>query len=95
METKEKSSPVLQERSAFSQTTPSLATRVLLVPGSPLSVSLVVLLQLYQRVSMLNCETDNQSKLQTEFKAAMAKLAVVGQDTSKMVDCSDVIPGMH
>ena len=26
------------------------------------------------------------------FKAAMAKLAVVGQDTSKMVDCSEVIP---
>jgi hypothetical protein len=26
------------------------------------------------------------------FKAAMSKLAVLGQDTSKMVDCSDVIP---
>lgn len=30
--------------------------------------------------------------MQSEFQAAMAKLAVVGQDTSEMVDCSDVIP---
>ena len=28
----------------------------------------------------------------SEFKAAMAKLAVLGQDTSKMIDCSEVIP---
>ena len=28
----------------------------------------------------------------SSFQAAMAKLAVLGQDTSKMVDCSDVIP---
>jgi len=26
------------------------------------------------------------------FKAAMAKLAVVGQDASKLIDCSEVIP---
>jgi len=26
------------------------------------------------------------------FKAAMAKLAVVGQDTRNFVDCSEVIP---
>ena len=26
------------------------------------------------------------------FKAAMAKLAVLGQDTSQMVDCSELIP---
>jgi cytochrome c peroxidase len=26
------------------------------------------------------------------FKDAMAKLAVVGQDTNKMIDCSAVIP---
>lgn len=30
--------------------------------------------------------------MQSEFKAAMAKLAVLGQDTSQMVDCSEVIP---
>lgn len=30
--------------------------------------------------------------MQSEFRAAMAKLAVVGQDTSEMVDCSEVIP---
>lgn len=36
--------------------------------------------------------SDNQSKLQTAFKAAMLKLSVVGQDMSKMIDCSEVIP---
>lgn len=30
--------------------------------------------------------------MQSEFQAAMAKLAVVGQDTSNMVDCSELIP---
>ncbi|KAJ3528950.1 hypothetical protein NM688_g7924 [Phlebia brevispora] len=35
---------------------------------------------------------NNQTKMQTEFAAAMAKLAVVGQDTSLLVDCSEVIP---
>jgi manganese peroxidase len=28
----------------------------------------------------------------SSFKAAMAKLAVTGQDVNKMIDCSDVIP---
>ncbi|EJD02962.1 manganese-dependent peroxidase [Fomitiporia mediterranea MF3/22] len=35
---------------------------------------------------------NNQAKMQTEFRSAMAKLATLGQDTSKLVDCSDVIP---
>ncbi|VDB87793.1 unnamed protein product [Peniophora sp. CBMAI 1063] len=35
---------------------------------------------------------NNQQHMMTSFSAAMAKLAVLGQDTSKMVDCSDVIP---
>ncbi|KAJ7463273.1 manganese peroxidase 3 [Mycena latifolia] len=35
---------------------------------------------------------NNQAKMQTEFRAAMAKLAVIGQNTAHMVDCSDVIP---
>lgn len=35
---------------------------------------------------------DNQAKMQTEFRAAMAKLAVIGQNPAKMIDCSDVIP---
>ncbi|KAJ7097548.1 manganese peroxidase 3 [Mycena epipterygia] len=34
----------------------------------------------------------NQAKMQTEFAAAMAKMAIIGQDKTKMVDCSDVIP---
>ncbi|KAJ6598187.1 putative versatile peroxidase [Mycena vulgaris] len=34
----------------------------------------------------------DQAKLQKEFAAAMAKMAIIGQDKSKMVDCSDVIP---
>jgi len=33
-----------------------------------------------------------QAKMQSAFKAAMSKLAVVGQDASKLIDCSDVIP---
>ncbi|EDR01358.1 manganese peroxidase [Laccaria bicolor S238N-H82] len=38
--------------------------------------------------SMIN----NQARMMTQFKAAMAKLQVLGQDTSKLIDCSDVIP---
>ncbi|KAJ7577804.1 manganese peroxidase 1 precursor [Mycena floridula] len=34
----------------------------------------------------------NQAKMQSSFKAAMLKLSVLGQNTAKMVDCSDVIP---
>ena len=36
--------------------------------------------------------TDNEAKMRKAFKAAMAKLAVVGQDISQLVDCSEVIP---
>ncbi|KAJ7093358.1 heme peroxidase [Mycena belliarum] len=35
---------------------------------------------------------NNQAKMQSEFRAAMSKLALIGQDRAKMVDCSDVIP---
>ncbi|KAJ7155167.1 putative versatile peroxidase [Mycena filopes] len=35
---------------------------------------------------------NNQSKMQTEFRAAMSKMALIGQNRAKMVDCSDVIP---
>ncbi|KAJ6504347.1 manganese peroxidase 3 [Mycena vitilis] len=35
---------------------------------------------------------NNQAKLQSEFKAAMNKMAVIGQNPKKMIDCSDVIP---
>jgi manganese peroxidase len=35
---------------------------------------------------------NNQNKMITEFAAAMAKLQVLGQDTSKLIDCSDVVP---
>ncbi|KAI0768705.1 peroxidase [Trametes elegans] len=38
--------------------------------------------------SMVN----NQEKMASTFKAAMAKLAVIGQDVSQMVDCSEAIP---
>ncbi|KAJ7220720.1 manganese peroxidase 3 [Mycena pura] len=34
----------------------------------------------------------NQAAMQSKFKAAMMKLAVIGQDVSKLIDCSDVIP---
>ncbi|EIW55332.1 manganese peroxidase isozyme precursor [Trametes versicolor FP-101664 SS1] len=35
---------------------------------------------------------NDQIKLQTEFKAAFEKLAVLGQDPSALVDCSDAMP---
>ena len=35
---------------------------------------------------------NNQAHMMSSFAAAMAKLAVLGQDTSSMVDCSDVLP---
>ncbi|PPQ85500.1 hypothetical protein CVT25_006580 [Psilocybe cyanescens] len=36
--------------------------------------------------------TDNQQRMVTEFKAAMAKLQVLGQNRAKLIDCSDVVP---
>ncbi|KAI0331210.1 peroxidase [Cubamyces sp. BRFM 1775] len=48
------------------------------------------------RDSRTACEwqsmVNNQNKMMTVFKSAMAKLAVIGQDVSQMVDCSEVIP---
>ncbi|KAJ7717289.1 manganese-dependent peroxidase [Mycena metata] len=35
---------------------------------------------------------NNQALMASSFKAAFAKMQVTGQDVSKMVDCSDVIP---
>jgi manganese peroxidase len=35
---------------------------------------------------------NEQEKMASAFKAAMAKLAVVGQDTQNFVNCSDVVP---
>ncbi|KAJ7915393.1 fungal versatile peroxidase from pleurotus Eryngii [Mycena leptocephala] len=34
----------------------------------------------------------NQAKLQPSFRAAMAKMAVIGQNMKTMIDCSNVIP---
>ena len=34
----------------------------------------------------------NHERMITQFKAAMARLQVLGQPVEKMVDCSDVIP---
>ncbi|KAJ6492963.1 manganese peroxidase 5 [Mycena vulgaris] len=46
--------------------------------------------------SRTSCEwqsfATNQAKLQSSFRAAMAKMAVIGQNTKTMIDCSDVIP---
>nr|ALJ82909.1 manganese peroxidase 3 [Irpex lacteus] len=48
------------------------------------------------RDSRTACEwqsfVNNQVKLQTAFKAAFKKLAVLGHDINNMVDCSEVIP---
>ncbi|PPQ76264.1 hypothetical protein CVT24_010389 [Panaeolus cyanescens] len=35
---------------------------------------------------------NNQEFMTSSFKAAMAKLQVLGQDKSKLIDCSDVVP---
>uniref|UniRef100_A0A8H7XNU8 Peroxidase n=1 Tax=Psilocybe cubensis TaxID=181762 RepID=A0A8H7XNU8_PSICU len=35
---------------------------------------------------------NNQQFMMSQFKAAMAKLQVLGQDTRKLIDCSDVVP---
>ncbi|KDR82559.1 hypothetical protein GALMADRAFT_134156 [Galerina marginata CBS 339.88] len=35
---------------------------------------------------------NNQKFMMSEFKAAMAKLQVLGQNTKKLIDCSDVVP---
>lgn len=40
----------------------------------------------------MSLRTDNQAKLQSEFKAAMLKLSVLGQNMDNMIDCSEVIP---
>ncbi|KAF7303599.1 Peroxidase [Mycena indigotica] len=34
----------------------------------------------------------SQTRMQTNFRAAMSKLAILGQDRSSLIDCSDVIP---
>ena len=55
-------------------------------------VSAYSLLQLlYCGPQVTNTTTDNQAQMVASFKAAMAKLAVLGQDVSQMVDCSDVV----
>ncbi|KAF8997383.1 MnP-atypical-a, class II peroxidase [Cyathus striatus] len=35
---------------------------------------------------------NDQNRMQTQFKAAMAKLQVLGQNTRKLIDCSDIVP---
>ncbi|KAF8881777.1 manganese peroxidase 3 [Infundibulicybe gibba] len=35
---------------------------------------------------------NNQAKMQTDFKAAMRKLSLLGQNENRMIDCSEVIP---
>lgn len=51
---------------------------------------------LLARDSATNClwqaNVNNQAHMASTFEAAFAKLQVTGQDVSKMVDCSDVIP---
>ncbi|KAI0785600.1 manganese-dependent peroxidase [Abortiporus biennis] len=48
------------------------------------------------RDSRTACEwqsfVNNQDKIQTAFKAAYAKMIVLGQNTQNLIDCSDVVP---
>ena len=57
---------------------------------------LVLTLRQLARDSRTNCEwqsfVNNQAKLQSAFKAAFKKLAVLGHNINNMVDCSEVIP---
>ncbi|KAJ6549160.1 manganese peroxidase 3 [Mycena sp. CBHHK59/15] len=41
---------------------------------------------------VIRLNTDASAKMQSEFKAAMLKLSLIGQNAKNMVDCSDVIP---
>lgn len=51
---------------------------------------------LLARDSRTNCEwqsfANNQSKMQSAFKAAMLKMSLLGQNQASMIDCSEVIP---
>lgn len=42
--------------------------------------------------SIIYLAADKQDHMAASFKAAMAKLAVLGQKRSKLIDCSDVVP---
>jgi hypothetical protein len=46
--------------------------------------------------SATNClwqaNVNNQAHMASTFAAAFAKMSVLGQDTSNMIDCSEVIP---
>ena len=63
-----------------------------------LSVVDAPVLTLWQlaRDSRTACEwqsfVNNQAKLQSAFKAAFKKLAVLGHNINNMIDCSEVIP---
>lgn len=46
---------------------------------------------LSRRSPSLTRMTDDQTRMQTQFKAAMSKLELLGQP-STLVDCSDVVP---
>ncbi|KAF7305323.1 Peroxidase [Mycena chlorophos] len=50
----------------------------------------------FARDSATSCffqaNVNNQKLMASNFQAAFAKMAVIGQDVSKMVDCSDVLP---
>lgn len=39
-----------------------------------------------------NTYPDNQAKLQSAFKAAFKKMAVLGHNINDLIDCSEVIP---
>lgn len=38
---------------------------------------------------------DNQSGMRSAFSAAFAKMAVLGQSTANLIDCTEVIPSMY
>jgi hypothetical protein len=54
---------------------------------------LVFILESKQRMlKRLHHHSASQTKMQNDFKAAMLKMSIIGQNRANMVDCSDVIP---
>lgn len=58
--------------------------------GRVLSVSAFI--ELPRLDGFLKCHSDEQEFMAASFKAAMAKLAVLGHNRNDLIDCSDVVP---
>lgn len=55
-------------------------------------VSTCLFIGFYLASYLLFCHVDQQAFMAQSFKAAMAKLAILGQNTADLIDCTDIIP---